>query len=298
MVEPLNKKAFEEKFESILLLSENQSRQGEGGLRTKGVLKHSYSNEPLISIITAVYNGEKHLEETIQSIVNQTYTNMEYIIIDGGSTDSTLEIIKKYDDKIDYWVSEKDQGISDAFNKGIYRSTGDYLLMLNSGDKFLNSDSLEKAIVFLQDKQNDIVTFQAQTPKGIIFPKSYVYKDDTSFFVKRTNAMIAHQATFVSRSAYYNIGNYSLNYKIRMDFDFFLQASHLYTIAFHPIPLILYNTDGLSSQLENRFQFKVEEYKSLVEHISLPWWFRFYICIELPFYLAKQVLSSLKHKML
>jgi len=254
--------------------------------------------KPIISIITIVYNCENNLEETILSVLNQTYKNMEYIVIDGGSTDGTINIIKNYEDKINYWISEEDFGISDAFNKGIDKSNGDYLLMLNAGDKFLNPDSLEKAISFLQDKQNDIITFQAQTPKGIIFPRHYAHKIHSSCFVKRSNAMIAHQATFVSKLAYQKIGKYSLDYKIRMDFDFFLKASLHYTIDFHPIPLILYNTDGLSSRLQNRLKFKVEEYKSLMEHIALPWWFRFYICIELPFYLVKQLLSTLKHKML
>ena len=77
---------------------------------------------PLVSIITVVYNGEKYIENVIESILNQSYKNIEYIIIDGGSIDSTLAIIKKYENHLSYWVSEKDNGISDAFNKGILRS--------------------------------------------------------------------------------------------------------------------------------------------------------------------------------
>ncbi|MCM8833252.1 MAG: glycosyltransferase [Candidatus Omnitrophica bacterium] len=92
---------------------------------------------PLISVITVVLNGERYLEETIQSVINQTYPNVEYIIIDGGSTDGTLDIIKKYEDKIDYWVSEKDKGIYDAMNKGIRVASGEGLLFLNAGDFFV-----------------------------------------------------------------------------------------------------------------------------------------------------------------
>ena len=89
---------------------------------------------PVISIITITYNGEKHIEQTIQSVLGQTYPNIQYIIIDGGSTDQTLSIIKKYEQKLYYWVSEKDKGISDAFNKGIAKATGEIVGIINADD--------------------------------------------------------------------------------------------------------------------------------------------------------------------
>ena len=85
-----------DKFQSVLFLPEVEGRKGEGGLRTKGYFKKSYEGKPLITVITAVFNGEKFLEETIKSVLNQTYDNVEYIVIDGGSTDRTIDIIKKY----------------------------------------------------------------------------------------------------------------------------------------------------------------------------------------------------------
>lgn len=126
----------EDKFETILFLPSGEGRQGEGGLRTRGYFKQSYEEKPLISIITVVFNGEKYLEETIQSVINQTYDNVEYIIIDGGSTDGTLEIIKKYEDYIDYWVSEKDKGLYDGLAKGFKLATGDILGYINAGDYY------------------------------------------------------------------------------------------------------------------------------------------------------------------
>ena len=98
-------------FKTVLFLPEGEGRQNEGGLRTQGYFKHSLPDKPLITVITVVFNGEKYLEETILSVINQTYDNVEYIIIDGGSTDGTLDIISKYEYAIDYWVSEKDNGI-------------------------------------------------------------------------------------------------------------------------------------------------------------------------------------------
>ena len=98
---------------------------------------------PHISIITISYNAVKDIENTILSVLNQTYPNIEYIIIDGGSTDGTLDIIKKYQDKITYWVSEPDKGIYDAMNKGTLKATGEWLNFMNAGDTFYNEQVLE-----------------------------------------------------------------------------------------------------------------------------------------------------------
>lgn len=131
---PIFTKHPEDKFETLLFLPPGEGRQGEGGLRTKGYFKKSYKDKPLVSIITVVLNGEKYLEETILSVLNQTYDNVEYIIIDGGSTDGTLDIIKKYEHAIDYWVSERDRGIYDTMNKGITVASGEWIELLNAGD--------------------------------------------------------------------------------------------------------------------------------------------------------------------
>jgi len=100
--------------------------------------------KPKVSIITVTYNAENFLEKTIQSVLTQTYENIEYIIIDGGSKDGTLDLIKKYEGSIDFWKSEKDEGLYDAMNKGIKYSTGEYLWFMNAGDEIYAKDTLEK----------------------------------------------------------------------------------------------------------------------------------------------------------
>jgi glycosyltransferase involved in cell wall biosynthesis len=117
-------------------------------------------SEPLVSIITVVFNGERYLEETIKSVINQTYKNIEYIIIDGGSTDNTLNIIKKYEDKIDYWISEKDKGIYDAINKGIKLSRGELIGIINADD-YYEIDVLEK-VVSIYTKDSEVIKMAAK----------------------------------------------------------------------------------------------------------------------------------------
>jgi glycosyltransferase involved in cell wall biosynthesis len=106
--------------------------------------KLSQNNKPLITVITVVYNAEKTLEETVNSVINQIYENIEYIIIDGASSDNTVEIIKKYEDNIDYWISEPDEGVFYAMNKGIDRATGDWIIFMNSGDTFTDNLVLDR----------------------------------------------------------------------------------------------------------------------------------------------------------
>ena len=132
----INNKA-EDKCETFLFLPGGENRKGEGGLRTKEYFKKSYDDRPLVSIVTVVFNGEKYLKETIQSVINQSYDNVEYIIIDGGSTDETLNIIKKYEDKIDYWVSEQDEGMYDALRKGFSLCNGEVMAYINADDFYL-----------------------------------------------------------------------------------------------------------------------------------------------------------------
>jgi hypothetical protein len=210
----------------------------------------SHNQLPLISIITVVYNGEKYLEETIQSVINQTYPNIEYIIIDGGSIDGTLDIIRKYEDHIDYWVSENDAGISDAFNKGIIQASG-YILMLNAGDVFVDNQILGICYKYLQ---KDIVVFEVVSNSGRKVGISSFKKD------KSLLAKVPHQGTFVHKSVYKKVGGYSLGFKIRMDYEFFsrLVTLYKYEIKFVNIIVVKFDNSGISSSLKHRINFEKE----------------------------------------
>lgn len=178
-----------------------------------------------ISIITVCYNSEKTIEETIRSVVKQTYQNIEYIIIDGASNDKTLEIIEKYKNKIAVFISEKDSGIYNAMNKGIEHSTGDILYFLNANDylfdKNVIADIVEK---FNKTKDASIVYGALATinEDNTLYTESKVEDIDKIFFMNGN--CICHQCIFYKRILFSELGLYDESYKITADYDFNVKA--------------------------------------------------------------------------
>jgi len=226
-------------FTAVSFLPMNKERKGEGGLRTQGYSKKSHEGNPLISIITVVYNGEKYLEETIQSIINQTYSNIEYIIIDGDSTDGTLEIIRKYEDKIDYWISERDEGISDAFNKGKNLCQGKYHIFINSDDVLADVNVLSSLkSLFLQDV--DLICgrclLEYSSTTKLIVAKKYGYKMPT-----------AHQSMFFNTKTMLG-HDYVVRNKFTMDYELFLIYLKNKNIFYSDVVVARMKMIGLSQQ--------------------------------------------------
>ena len=178
-------------------------------------------NNPFVSIITVVYNGDKHLEQTIQSVFNQSYKDIEYIIIDGASTDGTLGIIRKYEKHIDYWVSEPDLGIYDAMNKGINRARGDYVGLINSDD-YYEIDAIET-----------IVKYSRLYPDvDIFFGNMYMlneFLDNKKLFTNKKGQKldkkfsIWHPTAFIKKKIYDEYGVFDLSYKIAADYELLLR---------------------------------------------------------------------------
>ncbi|SHF41371.1 Glycosyltransferase involved in cell wall bisynthesis [Bacteroides luti] len=195
-----------------------------------------------LSIITINYNNCNGLKKTIESIVNQTYSDYEYIIIDGGSTDGSVEIIKEYADKIDYWVSEPDKGIYNAMNKGILKSTGEYCNFMNSGDSYHQTDVLENVLQFCNA---DIVA--GKYIKGNMdYPFGHRFDSITMLdFVKGT---IPHPASFIKRSLFED-NLYDENYKVISDWKFFIDVLIFKNCSFRNIEIIVTDFDdsGISS---------------------------------------------------
>ncbi len=173
-----------------------------------------------ISIITITLDAERYLEQTIASVVNQTYTNREYIIVDGGSTDGTLDIIKKYESEIDNWISEPDNGIADAMNKGIDLATGDYILFLHSDDYLVNSSVLERASKYLGDRF-DIFFFQVLHD---INGQNQVSSNRPLGWLTNFKMGSCHQGQLCSRKLFQRIGKFDTSFKIDMDYDLIMRA--------------------------------------------------------------------------
>jgi glycosyltransferase involved in cell wall biosynthesis len=182
-----------------------------------------FSNMPLVTIITIVYKGINFLEAAIQSVLNQTYDNIEYIIIDGGSTDGTLDIVRKYDDRIAFWLSEPDQGISDAFNKGIASSTGEFIGLLNADDR-LSSDQIELGVKALLDSSADFVfgDLLFHDGDGRVL---YRINGDPAYARTIHSKMpeLCHPTVLARRKAYEQIGLFDTRYRYAMDYEWFLR---------------------------------------------------------------------------
>jgi len=191
----------------------------EGGLKIKGrTQKVSSVETPLVSVITIVYNGERHLEQTIKSVLGQTYKNIEYIVVDGGSKDGSLDIVRRYEDRIDYWMSEPDRGISDAMNKGVALAGGDIVGMIHADDWF-EPDAVETAVGAMKNYGCDVFC-------GSLC----YYKDEKAFFTDRSKPELLgsymsvwHPTVFLKNEVYKKEGAFDLKFRSGMDYDLMLR---------------------------------------------------------------------------
>lgn len=257
--------------------------------------------QPKISIITVVYNRVNVIEQVISSVVNQTYKNIEYVIVDGGSTDGTVDVIKRYDSKIAYWISEPDTGIYNAMNKALKIVTGDYVEIIGSDDSLCDKKTIEKVVKELDDDP-DILSCCAWFIHGNTGMQSLF---DNSFAINKKEyigGMIPHAGMFVKKSAYEKYG-FDESYKIAADYKFFLQCyfDKNIHIKYVPINVVYFETDldGASSQLNECRKENERIYHELclpfldinIERRARPAWKKYII------YLLKKIHLDSKVKM-
>lgn len=220
-----------------------------------------------VSIITITYNSESTLIDTIDSVLNQTYTDIEYIIIDGKSTDSTVSIIHSYKDKISKFISEKDNGLYDALNKGIAMATGDIIGVLHSDDFYTNHQVIEKVVQTFNLNQADAVyadlfyVDKTNVDKILRKWKSGNYKH--GMFIN--GWMPPHPTFFVRRHCYEKYGSFNLDLVSAADYELMLRFVHKHQIklAYLPEFIIKMRAGGLSNaSLSNRIRANKEDRKA------------------------------------
>lgn len=227
---------------------------------------------PFFSIITAVLNNGSEIKKVLESVGNQTFADLEHIVIDGGSTDATTHILKQYESRFRLrWLSEPDSGIAEAMNKGVHMAAGIYNIFIHSDDTFIDSTVLETVASDLGTEQYDICSFPIlfkHPLKGII--KSSPIKLP---WYHRFRNTIRHQGCFVHRRLHERIGGYNHRFSIVMDYDFFYRALQAgASIQYFSRPLALMGGEGVSS--DPRFLLKRLEEEQTVQDLNEqnPYW--------------------------
>ena len=217
-----------------------------------------------VSIITINLNNSIGLEKTINSVINQSFDSFEFIVIDGLSSDDSLEIIKKYSNKITYWISESDSGIYNAMNKGISKAIGEYCLFLNSGDQFANVDSLKT--VFEIKPFEDIVYCDLELV-GSNQSRIINFPDKLTFYWLFTE-FIGHPSSLIRKNLFHKYGKYNESYKIVSDWEFFIIAICKYQCSTKHINYVLaiQSEGGISNNKKFVDLVKSERKSVLSEH--------------------------------
>jgi glycosyltransferase involved in cell wall biosynthesis len=239
---------------------------------------------PSFSIITVTYNAEKVLERTILSVLNQSYPHIEYIIIDGNSTDQTAEIIKQYASGLSYWSSEPDKGLYDAMNKGLRRATGDYVWFLNAGDVLQTSDTVRLlAEVVQKNGTPDILYGETDLMDGdgnIIAARRLKAPERLTWKSFHMGMLVCHQAFIVKRSI---APEYDLQYRFSADYDWCIRCMKTAkTIVNTRLRLVNYLYEGMTTanrkaSLKERYAIMCNCYGVFVTVILHGWFaIRFY----------------------
>jgi glycosyltransferase involved in cell wall biosynthesis len=245
------------------------------------------------SIITINYNDRPGLKKTIDSVRGQTFRNFEFIIIDGNSSDGSKKLIEENADIITQAISEPDNGIYHAMNKGIRIATGDYLLFLNSGDFLYDTSVMQKINTMIDGNYGiyygDIIYDEPDHSRTVTFPDQLTF----DFFYEQN---LSHQASFIKRSLFQELFFYNEEYKIVSDWEFFLYAICKRDVSYKHLDTLVtvYDATGISSNLDNHQMMNIERTQSLHKHF--PSFMADYTGFsEYKFNKAKQFLHIKKH---
>jgi glycosyltransferase involved in cell wall biosynthesis len=228
-----------------------------------------------ISVITVCFNAAEFIEQTIQSVLSQSYPQVEYIIIDGGSTDGTPDIIRRYESRLAYWHSRPDRGVAQAFNLGLAQAHGDWLLYLNADDLLLEPTGIEQMAAHLARHQDADVVFgqmvsltREKHPKPV--PLCRIGGHPWRWPEFRRMNMIPHQATFTRREYFDRMGGFDETFRMAMDYDHFLRARENLRAQFVPLVLVGMRAGGVC--VESIVTTLQEFRRAQIKNRALPRW--------------------------
>ncbi|MFA7067327.1 MAG: glycosyltransferase family 2 protein [Dysgonamonadaceae bacterium] len=234
----------------------------------------------LFSVITVTYNAEKTLERTLKSVQEQTYANIEHILVDGKSEDGTVELIKQYQNKKTHWISEKDSGIYDAMNKATKMAEGEYICYLNAGDAFYEKDSVEKIVAAAQNSNlPDILygeTVVINNRGEFLYNRRLKAPKTLNWKSFKQGMVVCHQAFIVKRTLF---ESYDLTYRFSADVDWCIRLmKKADSIVNTNIILIRYLNQGITTEnrkasLKERYRIMAKHYGSLSTFLHHIWFF-------------------------
>jgi glycosyltransferase involved in cell wall biosynthesis len=219
---------------------------------------------PKISVITVCFNSAGTIQRTLESVASQTYPNVEYIVVDGGSKDTTMEIVQKFRSAIHHVVSEADHGVYDAMNKGISLATGAWIHLLNSDDFYVDCNALQNAVPLLDPLRTNYFPIFRQLGDGSRDLQDWPYSRWRLFF----SAFLPHPGLVVSREQYSAVGLYDLRYRIAADHDMVLRLTNRWPGLKHDVNLVVMQQGGLSEQ---NMRSSLYEFRDATVRNSLPW---------------------------
>lgn len=224
------------------------------------------------SIITVCKNAAATIEQTIQSVISQTYRNIEYIVVDGLSTDETLPIVKRYRQHIDVLISEKDHGIYDAMNKGLGAATGDIISFLNANDYMFDEKSIECVASFINEHRpmnidvyyGGVLVFDYQKRNGFVWKSAPI----SSFFIH--NQPLSHPATFYTRAAFEKNGKFDTSFRIMGDYEWTIRALKRNGLHFQFMPQVttIFSKRGISNHPATASLVRAETRRAITTHFT------------------------------
>lgn len=256
-IKPVLEKKVGDKFETVLFLPKGTGWRSEGGLRAKGYFKSSLVDKPLITVVTVAFNAELFLEKSILSVIDQSYDNVEYIIIDGGSMDGTLDIIRKYEHAINYWISEPDKGIYDAFNKAVTCASGDWVCFIGADDYLWNPNVLEQMISSsLKTDSSSRLIYGRVAIVNVNYDLLYVVGEPWVSAKRKLKDMMSlpHPGMLHHKTLFEHYGLFDITYRIAGDYEMLLRGWPSEDALFFPHCAVGMMVGGVSSAPRNALE--------------------------------------------